>query len=150
MKQWLDRIWGVVSSIIVAGDALAGIVTFLFGDLSDILGRLEPYRTSMTAIVILALMLGFYVLLFWKVSREVWRVFRGWVQRWRDKRRLKALDVEIAKLKQMTYECRIQYHSSAFEFPICLKDVMDNQDTLRDQLAALHIPTPKGATVSSH
>ncbi len=145
MREQLIRIGKVISSVVAVVGGAVALVTFFFGDLNEVLGRLAPYRTSIIGVTGLVALLAVYVWVFWMcgkalwmLGRATWRGIHGWLQKRRDRRQLRDFVKSIAALKQFVHRHYARHESHGKYLDI----VMRRQDELTSKLAEIGIPYP--------
>ena len=138
MRERLVRIGKLAVQVVAVGGGLVALISFFFGDLGEILGRLEPYQTpiigGMSAIVLLAVNAWIY----WIVGREIWCGIRGWIRKRRDSRQLRNLIRSIVSLKQVVYWRSVRLGSDEGYLDVVIR----RQDEVSIRLAEIGIPVP--------
>ena len=142
MKEWLTRIWRFTYPVVAFIGGVAALISFFFGDLGEILDRLEPYRIPIIglAVVLVSVVCIFWVA--WLFVREVWLVIRIQIQRQRDIRQFRALAVSISHARQLVEERLVYARSSPDEFAVYLERLAAGCAPLRDELIDLSVLPP--------
>ena len=142
MRERLIQAGKFAAQTVAVGGGLVALLSFFFGDLGEILDRLEPYRIPIIAITVVVLSLVFYSWLAWLYVREIWRGIRAWFRKRRDRRRLKDLTKTIASAKQFLYS-RIGRTESSETIGGLFDAIAVSQVDLRKELTDLAIPHPE-------
>lgn len=141
VRERLIQAGKLAAQTVAVGGGLVALISFFFGDLGEILDRLEPYRIPIIAITVVVLSLMFYSWLAWLYVREIWRGIRAWIRKRRDRRKLRSLVKRIAAVRVFTY-WRISYRESPETISGLLDTAVLSQDDLRKELTELEIQHP--------
>lgn len=139
----LRTFWKIAYWVIFVSGWAFAFITFVFGDLDDVLRFVGAHRDSIIAIVALIFLACFYFWLTWMTGRVVWGGIRGWLQKRRDSRQLRALAKNIAFAKQFTYSRIARTESSEMMGWLFDAAAVIRQNDLRKDLAELAIPHPE-------
>ena len=148
VKERLTRIWKFTYPIVAFVGGVAALVSFFFGDLGEVLRRLEPYQTPIIAGVAIVFFICYYIWVCWLIVPVIVREIRGWVQKRKDIRQLRALAKNIAGTKHYLYWFIASSESSRTE-RVLSDAVAMSRDDLGKRLTKLAIPHPAVYTKSS-
>ena len=143
MEERRSRISNALLWFFAVSSWIITIITLLLVDGDEILARIEPYRNSIIAIIALIFLACFYSWLTWMTGRVVWGGIRGWRQKRRDSRQLRALAKDIAFAKQFAYSRIAPTGSSEMMGWLFDAAVVIRQNDLRKELTELAIPHPE-------
>ena len=137
VRTRLTRLWRLIYPVVAFAGGAVALISFLFGDLAEILDRLEPYQTPIIGTSAIIFFVCFYSWLTWLWGRIVAGEIRGRIRKRRDRRRFRTLVGSIAALKQ-----RLHWRPARIGPGEYLDVVIERQDVLSSRLAEITIPTP--------
>ena len=142
VRERLTQVWRITYPVVAFVGGVAALISFFFGDLSEILRRLEPYQTPIIGGAAFIFLIGYYFWLSWLIGRPIVRGIRGWLQKRRDSRQLRTLAVSISQVRQLVEERHIHARSDMAEVTVYLERVGAECAPLRDELIDLNVLPP--------